>query len=549
MKSFRLGILTLIASASILPVFAEVARLEVTVTPSSFKVNEFVDVTIKALDADGKVVTNYGQNNDGDIMMYIDQYGNKQEHQDFVLPGSGFYFFEAGDQGMKIFSKGFTMFKPGTYTLKVTELFNTAIKGEATVTVTGTGSGPAQSNVRVDSPLDGSTINSDALTIIGTTQLPNTPLSIYIDGTKAQESISDENANFTVVIRGITQWAHTLEVKAMDLSNAVVGTSGPIRFTNQPGTSGDNFFVKLEIQPGKTVREGDLVTFLIYTKDTVSAAGIALGQWTALPAQKVQNGLFQKQMTMTTAGVYPIHLTLTADGATKEYKNVDTLTVSGMIRRVLTLTPTVAADKTTIGLKWTYTGAIERFKIAYGTDRNLMNLTSYATKAEGTITRAKADSTVYVQVFPVDVNGAVNGEPSPVAIVQWVTGVAAAATCYPGSIVLKTKKVDEQYYLYRQPVPNAKSYTIYRRDTKPNSVQEMTKVGETTETMFAYPFDPNAEADQYAWYAVEATCDNNDQKIVDAIKKVKVGPVDTLIVLMLVAFLLFGLRRLSSKTA
>jgi hypothetical protein len=50
----------------------------------------------------------------------------------------------------------------------------------------------------------------------------------------------------------------------------------------------------------------------------------------------------------------------------------------------------------------------------------------------------------------------------------------------------------------------------------------MAKVGEVTDTEFPYPFDPDAEADQYAWYAVEAVCDNGDQKIVDAIKKVKV---------------------------
>ncbi len=50
------------------------------------KTHEFTDVTIKALDADGKVVTNYGQNNDGDIMMYLEEYGNKQESPDFILP-------------------------------------------------------------------------------------------------------------------------------------------------------------------------------------------------------------------------------------------------------------------------------------------------------------------------------------------------------------------------------------------------------------------------------------------------------------------------------
>lgn len=543
MKIKQLSAFCLFSMALAFPVFAEVARLEVTVTPSTVKVNEFADVTIKALDADGKVVTNYGQNNDGDIMMYLDEYGNKQEHPDFVLPWSGFYFFEPADQGMKIFSKWFTVLKPGTYTLKVTELFNTAIKGEAKVTVVWSGAWPAQSNVKVDSPLDGSTIATDALTIMGTTQLPNTPIAVYLDNGKVQEAISDENANFTIVVRGVSLWAHTLEVKALDLANTVVGTSGPIRFTYQPGaTMSGDFFVRLEIQPGKQVNEGDLVTFLIYTKDTVTSASIALWQWAALPAQKVQNGLFQKQMTMSTVGVYPVHLNLVAEGATREYKNVDTLTVAGMTKRILTLTPTIAPDPTVIGLNRTFTGKVERFKITYGTNRTLLNLTAYATEPKATITRATAQTTVYAQVFPVDDIGVVNWEPSPVVTIAWTE--SGSNTCYPGEIVLKTKQVNGQYYLYWTPVPGAKSYVIYRRDTKPNAVQEMTKVGEVTETMFAYPFDPAAETDLYAWYAVEAICENDDKKIVDAIKRVKVWPVDTLLVFLLVAFLLLGLSRL-----
>ncbi len=575
MKLFRLGVASLLmmgGMASILPVFAaDVVRLEVIITPSTIKTHEFTDVTIKALDADGKVVTNYGQNNDGDIMMYLEEYGNKQESPDFILPWSGFYFFEAADQGIKIFSKGFTVLKPGTYTLKVTELFNTNIKGEAKITVTGSGTWPSSSSVKVDSPIDGSTIATDALTIIGTTQLPNTPLSIFIDGGKVQESISDENANFTVIVKWVAAGGHVLEVKALDLSNSVIGTSGPIGFTYQPtGTSSGDFFVKLDIQPGKTVNEWDLVTFIITTKPTVSSASIALWQGVALPAQKVQNGLFQKQMTVTAAGVYPVHLSLTAEWTTKEYKNVDTLTVLGMVRKILTLTPTMWTDPTTIGLNWTFTGAIERFKIAYGTDKELMNMTAYATKPEAVITRVKSETTVYVQVFPVDENGIVNGEPSPIVTIWGVaagsfsggtatntnngevtsttghsTAEAAKSTCFPWSIVLKTRKVDDQYYLYWQSVPHAKSYIVYRIDTRPNSIQEMAKVWEVTDTEFPYPFDPDAEADQYAWYAVEAVCDNGDQKIVDAIKKVKVWPVDTIIVLVLVTLLLFGLRRLS----
>jgi hypothetical protein len=69
-------------------------------------------------------------------------------------------------------------------------------------------------------------------------------------------------------------------------------------------------------------------------------------------------------------------------------------------------------------------------------------------------------------------------------------------------------------------------------------------VGETVETMFEYPFDPKASSDQYAWYAVQAVCVDGDTKILDSIKKVKVGPRETLIVLLLVmSVLMYGFMR------
>ena len=51
----------------------------------------------------------------------------------------------------------------------------------------------------------------------------------------------------------------------------------------------------------------------------------------------------------------------------------------------------------------------------------------------------------------------------------------------------------------------------------------MSLVGETNEPIFEYPFDPNAAADQYAWYAVEAVCnpDGSQQQLGD-FEKVKV---------------------------
>ena len=73
----------------------------------------------------------------------------------------------------------------------------------------------------------------------------------------------------------------------------------------------------------------------------------------------------------------------------------------------------------------------------------------------------------------------------------------------------------------------------------------MSLVGETNEPIFEYPFDPNAAADQYAWYAVEAVCnpDGSQQQLGD-FEKVKVGPEQTLMIMLLSVLLLWGFRKM-----
>ena len=95
-------------------------------------------------------------------------------------------------------------------------------------------------------------------------------------------------------------------------------------------------------------------------------------------------------------------------------------------------------------------------------------------------------------------------------------------TCYPDGIDLKTKNIHGRRYLYRDPVPGALEYTIYRAEQAVSSTKQMSVVGKTKEMMFLYPFDKNSEVDKRAWYAVEATCPDNTQKPVGDITAVKV---------------------------
>lgn len=50
----------------------------------------------------------------------------------------------------------------------------------------------------------------------------------------------------------------------------------------------------------------------------------------------------------------------------------------------------------------------------------------------------------------------------------------------------------------------------------------MQKVGETTGTMFEYPFNKASKKEQYAFYLVEAACKDGTNLKIDNAKKIQV---------------------------
>ena len=46
-------------------------------------------------------------------------------------------------------------------------------------------------------------------------------------------------------------------------------------------------------------------------------------------------------------------------------------------------------------------------------------------------------------------------------------------------------------------------YVVYRSDFETTDIGQMQKVGETTGTMFEYPFNKNAKKEAFAYYMIQ----------------------------------------------
>ena len=137
-----------------------------------------------------------------------------------------------------------------------------------------------------------------------------------------------------------------------------------------------------------------------------------------LPTEKVQPGMFRKQIALSSPGVYPVDVKLSVDGNETMYEDEDTVTVVADERKILTLDYTTDEERKRANLVWTYTGAIDYFKITYGTNKATLRLSVTTVNPTGMLVLADSTIPYYAQVFPVDANGVVNGDPSPIITID-----------------------------------------------------------------------------------------------------------------------------------
>lgn len=593
--------------------FAETVSFEVIIEPDTISVWELADITIKALDANGNIDQDFAS----EAIMKVDWFDVLSE--DVELPSLWYYEFKASDQWVKIFSKGFTVKTAWTYEVIVEDLFAwvSNITWKAVIKVNEEGAWTPMWTLEVTSPVPNAELTDEKIQVIAKTSLLNHPMILYIDDEKVDERISDDNGDITITVSWIEHWEHNLLLNAVDLWWTVVASSEVIPFTYQPLDHGA-LFVWLEVLPGNKLVEWDKATLKITTADVVDEVTVKIWEWDPIPTSKTKNWVFTKDLLLEEAGVYSVDLGLTVNWTETMYEDVDTITVTKDIKKIVTLNyePVLQQDK--VNLTWTYEWRVEYFKMAYGQNKSNLDLSLTSTIPNWTILLADPTKTRYAQVHPVDKDGNIVGESSQVITIDPLRKAApicwnrlielweecddgniinqdgCSATCriesavcwnrrielweecddgniFDGDgcssackiqelqappqqeleecqtwgILLQTKVVDGKYFLYWAPVSNARKYLIYRQESRPWSIAQMSLVWETRDPIFEYPFDPNASVDQFAWYAVEAVCASGEQMQLWDFEKVKVGPEETLMIMLLMILILRWFRKIT----
>ena len=538
---------------------------QIEVSPSSFAVNQAVDFTIKAI-KNKQVMKNYT----GMVFMSVDgiakDSASKLKLTDATISNGGILEMGLADQWVKKYTKGLLITKPGNFTVSVADFTQDTISWSTTVMVSSDFKAEVR-NIQILSPSAWSEENQSTINVMATADtLPNARVQILLNDALAKETTTDANGLINDTISGLKVGTNVLQIKALSVTNEQVGSSEKLVFTYQ-GQS-DNLLKSFTATPNQNLKVWNKVRFELTTEDNVSSAKLIFPDNKEYPLDKEKDGLFSKELMLTQTGSLDIASELSA-GPTlnKKYDKMLTLEVADNTQiwevKIQALTALAGA----IQLDWKVIGwSSPAYAIQSGLTKDDLAGTAITKETTATLSGFTYGKDYFFKIQPLNIQNIADGLPSDVLeftmpIASW-TGpnqtalsasglemtpdhpTAALPTCIVKNIKVSTQKIGNKYYLVRNKIENATKYLVYKSDFADNSDKSF--LGETELTRFEYPFDKTSKEDVYAYYTVEALCADGNKAVLTEAQKVKVGPVEDMMLILTLTMLGYLIYRLYS---
>lgn len=538
---------------------------QIEVSPSSFAVNQAVDFTIKAI-KNKQVMKNYT----GMVFMSVDgiakDSASKLKLTDATISNGGILEMGLADQWVKKYTKGLLITKPGNFTVSVADFTQDTISWSTTVMVSSDFKAEVR-NIQILSPSAWSEENQSTINVMATADtLPNARVQILLNDALAKETTTDANGLINDTISGLKVGTNVLQIKALSVTNEQVGSSEKLVFTYQ-GQS-DNLLKSFTATPNQNLKVWNKVRFELTTEDNVSSAKLIFPDNKEYPLDKEKDGLFSKELMLTQTGSLDITSDLSAGPTlSKKYDKMLTLEVADntqiwevKIQALTTLAGAIQLDWKVIG--W----SSPAYVIQYGLTKDDLGGTAITKETTATLSGFTYGKDYFFKIQPLNIQNIADGLPSDVLeftmpIASW-TGpnqtalsasglemapdhpTAALPTCVVKNIKVSTQKIGNKYYLVRNKIENATKYLVYKSDFADNSDKSF--LGETELTRFEYPFDKTSKEDVYAYYTVEALCADGNKAVLTEAQKVKVGPVEDMMLILTLTMLGYLIYRLYS---
>ena len=119
------------------------------------------------------------------------------------------------------------------------------------------------------------------------------------------------------------------------------------------------------------------------------------------------------------------------------------------------------------------------------------------------------------------------------------------SSCVIQNVPVRTTKIWDSYYLIWDKAKDVTKYLVYSYSTP--DPKDRTKIYETTDTSYEYPFDYNAQEDVYMYFRVIWICEWEEYDLTWA-TKVKVWPTENFFLLLCLTLLIYAWIKLFRQT-
>lgn len=286
---------------------ANATKFEI-IAPATAVVGEAFDVTVRALDSNNQVATDYR----GSIIFSTDWLSDT-----LPMPGRPIVFTEE-DQWEKKFSKWVIFKKAGKNKLYVVDV-NSDISWEVSITTEEwrNSGGENSETVTIISPAKDAKIVDSKVTVSGTAR-KNSKISLSLNGTDVGTIVTDDSGTFSKEITGINQENNLLKASLLDADNKVIGTSEEIKFSK---TTESGSIYGVTIAPATEVEVSTEITITVEAIKWLSEVNIEL-DGSLLKTKETSDGKYSVTTSAPQkSGEYSLNVTaktITNQTSTKE---------------------------------------------------------------------------------------------------------------------------------------------------------------------------------------------------------------------------------------
>lgn len=510
--------------------FAEIDWFSIDVK-DTINLWEAVDFTVAAI-KDGEIFKEFSWYVVFDI---IDKNWNALDSELYTISSYWYYNFIDTDQWTKTFSKWLEIRKAWDYTIRVNGIdewaWSTSIK------VLWESGAQQTETINIVYPIDWSTEAKGYVTVMWSCEkLKNSPVIVYLNDRAVWSGHTDAKWDFSILVPDLLSWGNEIQAKIVDINNLVLWESPTISIKYQQLE--DERYKGVEILPSNSVKQWDKITLNVKTEDSVNSAQLILSNWLKYSMDRIWQWLFSKEIEATFTWAIDISVSLTINSDEKIYEKADTISVREYVWVKNIKFTTTGIDWSQVIVSWETIGNIPRYQITYWTGKTDLTKSTVVASTSILIENLEKDTTYYFQIIPQDEDSHTSWDPSDVVEYR-----PSALACVVKWIKVVTEKIGDNYYLVRDPVENAISYEVYRSDRA--DMTDSRLVWSLTGTRFQYLYNPDATKDEYAFYQVQAICPDWKNVVVDKAQKVKVWPVENMLLIIIISIFVYSLYRLN----